>query len=211
MVEYVDILTVPLQDFLNTSISFVPYLFASAILLAIGWIIGAIVGRIAKEILIRFKIDHYISKRTPMFKLSDIVPIIFEWTVYLVFIQAAFQTLGITALVEFIDMIVSFIPGLVEAVIIVVLGYIFAEYIKNEFEKTKITYSTFMSRVIFWLITYISIALALPLIGIDATIVNSILLIIIGSFGVGMAIAIGLGLKDVIRDIAKKKSKSLLK
>ena len=211
MNEYVGTLTEPLQAFLNMTIAFFPNLIASVILVAIGWIIGAIVGRMTKEVLIRFKVDHYISKRTPMFKLSDIFPIIFEWTVYLVFIQASVQILGVIALVDFVDMIISFIPGLVEAVIIVILGYIFAEYVKKEFEKTKVAYSEFMSRVIFWLITYISIALALPLIGIDATIIKSLLLIVIGSFGVGLAIAIGLGLKDVIRDIAKKKSKSLMK
>ncbi len=211
MNEYVDSLTEPVQLIINQAILLFPNLVISILLLGVGWILGAIAGRVMKELLVRFKIDYYISKRTNMFKISDIFPVIIEWMFYLVFIQAAVQTLGITALVEFVDMILGFIPGLIEAIIIVILGYVFAEYVKNEFEKTKIAYSEFMSRIIFWLITYISVALALPLIGIDATIVNSILLIIMGSFGLGLAIAIGLGLKDVIRDIAKKKSKSLMK
>lgn len=207
--ELIEPLTVPLEAFLNSVILFFPNLVAAVILLAIGWVIGAVVGRVAKELMLRFKVDHYIAKRRPMLKLSDIFPIIFEWTIYLVFIQAAVQTLGITALVQFVQTILNFIPGMVGAVVTVIVGYILAEYVRNEVEKSKIAYSEVMSKVLFWLIVYIAIAIALPLVKIDATLINNILLIIVGAFGAGIALAIGLGLKDVVAAIAKKKIKKI--
>jgi hypothetical protein len=70
-----------------------------------------------------------------------------------------------------------------------------------------ITYSDIVAKILFFLILYISIAMALPLVGIDPTLVNNILLVIIGSVGLGLAIAIGLGLKDTIARMAKKKLK----
>lgn len=207
MNELIQPLTQPLESFLSSVILFVPNLIAASLLLIIGWIIGAVISRITKEIMIKFKIDHYIGKKTPMFKLSDIFPLIFEWTVYLVFIQASVETLGVVALEEFVRMIISFIPGLVQAVIIVILGYIFAEYLKDQIEKGKAVYSNIMGKAVFWLVQYIAVALALPLVGINAMLVNSILLIIVGALGAGIAIAVGLGLKDVVSDIAKKKAK----
>jgi len=201
----------PLEAFLNSSIQLFPNLVASVILLAIGGVIGTIVGRVTRELMIRFKVDHYIAKGEPMFKLSDIFPIIIEWSVYLVFIQAAVQTLGITALVTFVSTLLGFMPGLIEAVIIVVVGYVFAEYVRKETVKSKIPYSDIMSNIVFWLMIYIAVALALPLVGINAALVNNILLIIVGSFGIGIAIAIGLGLKDVVAEIARKNIKKIIK
>jgi len=204
--EWIEPLTAPLNQFVNSVILFFPNLVAAVILIAIGWVIGAIVGRVAKELLIKFKVDQHISKRGKMLKVSSIFPLIFEWVIYLVFIQAAVEALGIAAVSTFIQMILGFIPGVVEAVIVVIVGYIFAEYVKEEVEKSKMPHSDLMSKVLFWLVVYVAIALALPQVGIDATLVNNILLIVVGSVCLGFAIAIGLGAKDSVRDMLKTKT-----
>ncbi len=194
----------PLMIFLNSAMTFLPNLIAAVILLVIGWIVGTVVGRIAKEILVRFKVDKYISKGKTSVKLSDIFPLIFEWLIYLVFIQAAVDSLGITALAEFVSTLVSFIPGLIEAVIVVVVGYVLAGYVRDNVARAKLVYADLMSKVLFWLIVYVAVALALPLVGINPTLINNILLIAVGSVGIGIAIALGLGLKDAVSVIAKK-------
>jgi hypothetical protein len=208
-VEWIASLTNPLNEFLNSAITFFPSLVVSVILLAIGWIVGSIVGRIIKELMLRFKIDQYLSKRGPSIKISDIFPIIFEWVIYLVFIQSAVSVLGIEPLTEFVGEIISFIPGLVEAVIVVIVGYVLAEYVKNEIEKSKIAYSRFMAAVMFWLLVYVAIALALPLVNIDATLVNNMLLVAVGSIGIGVAIALGLGLKELVAAWARAQAKRM--
>lgn len=206
-----NLLTQPLESFMNSVIATLPGLAASLILLVIGWAIGTIVGRITKEIMVRIKLDQYLMKRGHMIKLSDIFPLIIQWVIYLVFIQAAVEALGLVALTEFVGMVVNFIPGLLGAIIVVIVGYALAGYVQNEVEKSKITYSNIMAKLIFWLMIYVSFAIALPLIGIDATAINYLLLISVGSIGVGLAIAIGLGLKDVVAVIAKKKLKHMMK
>ncbi len=206
-----NLLTQPLESFMNSVIATLPGLAASLILLVIGWAIGTIVGRITKEIMVRIKLDQYLMKRGHMIKLSDIFPLIIQWVIYLVFIQAAVEALGLVALTEFVGMVVNFIPGLLGAIIVVIVGYALAGYVQTEVEKSKITYSNIMAKLIFWLMIYVSFAIALPLIGIDATAINYLLLISVGSIGVGLAIAIGLGLKDVVAVIAKKKLKHMMK
>jgi hypothetical protein len=190
--------------FLGSAVNFLPNLAAAIILLLIGWLVGLVVGKIVKEVLVRFKVDHYVSKGKPMFKISELLPLIFEWLIYLVFIQAAVGTLGVVALAEFVRMIVGFIPGLIGAVIVVIVGYAIAEYVKSKVEESKMAYAGMMSKVLFWLLVYVAVALALPLVGINAALINNILLIGVGSVGIGIAIALGLGLKDVVADMAKK-------
>jgi len=192
----------------NSFVIFLPNLVGALILLGIGWLVGYVAGRIVKEILLRTKVDRYLAKgKKPLFKLSDIFSVITAWSLYIVFINAAVQTLGIAALVDVLNAILAFIPGLIKAIIVVLAGYAIAEYVRAKVEESGITYSDLVSKGLFFLILYIAVAMALPLVGIDATLVNNILLIIVGSFGAGLAIAIGLGLKDTIARLAKKKLK----
>jgi len=204
----VDILAI-LWDYL---VIFWPYLKTIGLLI-IGWIVGRIVGRVTRKIILKLKVDQYITrKKKPLFRLSDIFSIIFRWTVYLIFIWAAVETLGIAALTEFIRAIVmNFIPGLVKAIIVIIVGYALAEYVKKQIEISKVEYSSIIGNILFWLIIYIAISMSLPLIGIETELLNYILLIIIGSFGAGLAIAIGLGLKDTVTEMAKKYKKKFLK
>ncbi len=181
-----------------------PGLVAAIVTLIIGLVIGKVVGRIIKEVLIRLKIDEYVLEGEKVtFKFSDIFSVIARWWIYLVFIQQAAVFLGIAAITQFIDGVIAFLPGLVEAALIIIVGYVLAEYIKDKIVTKKTMYGSIVGKVVFFLLLYISIALALPFVGIDTLLINWVLLIIIGSFGLGMAIAIGLGLKDVVASSAK--------
>jgi hypothetical protein len=196
----------------NSAISFVPNLLGAIILLIIGWILGVIVGKVSKEILRRIKIDMYISKK-PTFKFSNIISTILSWTIYLIFIREAVNVLALPTLVEAIGIIISFLPGIIGAIIVLMAGYAVGEYVRKQIEESEITYSDIISKVVFFLVIYISIAIALPMVKIDPFLINALLLILVGTIGLGISIAIGLGLKDVIAELAKKyvKTKRLKK
>ena len=70
-------------------------------------------------------------------------------------------------------------------------------------------WGTLTAKILFFFIIYVSIALALPVLGISSALVNSILLIIIGSVGLGTAIAIGLGMKNAVADVSQRYVKKL--
>jgi hypothetical protein len=196
----------------NSAISFVPNLIGAIILLVIGWILGVIVGKVSKEILRRAKIDMYISKK-PTFKFSNIISTILSWTIYLIFIREAVNVLALPTLVEAIGIIISFLPGIIGAIIVLMAGYAVGEYVRKQIEESEITYSDIISKVVFFLVIYVSIAIALPMVKIDPFLINALLLILVGTIGLGISIAIGLGLKDVIAELAKKyvKTKRLKK
>jgi len=204
MTEFTEALAILSDSF----IKFLPNLLGAVVLLAIGWLIGSVVGRIVKEIVRRLKLDDLVFKnKKPVFKLSDIFSLIFSWSIYILFIQSAFEVLGIPVLVETLGAILAFIPGLIKAIIIVIAGYAIAEYVRGKIERSKIMYCELIGKAIFFLIMYVAIATALPSIGIDTSLINTILIILVASFGLGMAIAIGLGLKDTVARFAKKKFK----
>lgn len=198
---------------LGTSIfSFLPNIAIAVILLLIGWLIGWAVIKVSRKVLDWVKIDHYIMHEGKShFKLSKILPVVFSWFIYLAFIQAAVEALGIKSLVLVVGLIIGFIPGLIGAILVIVAGYAIGEYVRRHVEDSKVHYSELVAKGLFFLILYISVATALPLVQIDATLINNILLVIIGSVGAGMAIAMGLGLKDEVTRLAKKYGRKIVK
>ena len=181
-----------------------PALITSMIILIIGFIVGKVVGKIVKEILVRIKIDKFISE-TEKFKLkiSDLGSIIAKWVIYIWFIQIGVVSLGLLELTQLTASAVNFLFGAVGAVVIILVGYIFAYFVKDKVVHSKTFYGDIIGNLIFFLVIYVSVALALPFVKIDPTLVNWLLIVIVASLGLGLAIAIGLGLKDVVAETAR--------
>lgn len=192
----------------NSFLVELPAMITSIIILIIGFIVGKVVGKIAKEILTRVKIDRYISEKEK-FKLniSDLGSLIARWVIYIWFIQLWVAALGIDQLTALTSSAVEFLFGAVGAVIIILVGYIFAYFVKDKVVHSKTFYGDVVGNLIFFLILYVSVALALPFVKIDPTLINWLLIVIVASLGLGLAIAIGLGLKDVIAETARGYSK----
>ncbi len=210
-INWLQPLTTPLNQFLSSAILFFPNLVYALILLAVGWIVGTIVARVVKELMLKFKVDQYIGKGGPTLRITDIVPLIFEWGIYLIFIQEAVAKLQLDFISQVVGVIYEQIPGVIFAIVISIVGYILAEYVKKEVQKSKILYSGIMSTIFFWLIMFLSLAIALRQTPIETTLIDQLLLIAAGSVGAGVAIALGLGLKDVVNQIAKAQVKKLTK
>ena len=112
--------------------------------------------------------------------------------------------MAIPVISTFLGEIIAFLPGVIEAIIVVGVGYALARYIEGLVRDSEVAYSGISSKVFFFFILYLAIALALPNVGINATLVNSILLIIVGAGGLGGAIAVGLGAKETVGTVTKK-------
>jgi len=201
-----------MNTMLSGFIAILPNILAALIVLLFGLVLGRVLGRISEEIAVRSKIDKWISQKNHItFNVSSVANVIVRWVVYLVFIEQAAIFLGIAAVQSFISSIIGFIPGLIGAGIIIIVGYAIAIYMKERIITGKTMYSSIVGKIVFFLLLYFSIALALPFTGVNPTLVNWALLIIIASFGLGMAIAMGLGFKEFFAEMGKTLSKRVLK
>lgn len=185
---------------------------AASITLLVGMVAGRIIGRLVREIVARSKIDEWIvSEEHVKFRISHVLDLVARWIIYFVFIRQAAIFLGVAAISEFVNSIINFIPNLLGGTLLIIVGYAIAIYLKDKIISSKTFYSDLTGKLIFFFVVYVSIALALPFVGIDASLINNILLVIAGSVGLGLAIAVGFGLKDVVRDIGKDYAKKFRK
>lgn len=193
-------------------LTFVPNLIGAIIALIVFFIVGKVMGLVVREILIRTGVDRYLKKEEHLkFKASLVFDVITRWTIYTIGFMVATQILGISALTNVMTMIVLFIPQIIGMVIVILVAYGIAIYVKDEILAAKTIYSDVIGKMVFFLILYIGIAIGLQMIQIKTTLIDNLLLVVIGALGAGMAIAMGLGLKDVVRDMAKDYAKDFRK
>ncbi len=205
-------LTLIAQNLWYPFLSFVPNLIGAIIALIVFFIAGKVMGLVVREILIRTGVDRYLKKEEHLkFKASSVFDVITRWTLYTIGFMAATQILGISILTEIMLMIVMFIPQLIGAIVVILVSYGVAVYVKDEILAAKTIYADVLGKMIFFLIIYIGVAIALPIIHIKTQVIENLLVVIVGAVGAGMAIAMGLGLKDVIKDMAKDYAKDFQK
>lgn len=185
-----------------------PALVYAIIVLVIGYIIGRVVGVVVEKALVRINLDKYVTEHEHLaVNLSSIFGIIAKWWIYFITIQAFANILEVPAIIGLVQSIINFIPGVIGAILVLIVSYGLAIYAKENILGSRELYSNIVGKILFFLIIYIGIATALPLIGIDPFLVNSILLLLVGAISIGVAIALGFGLKDVVADTAKTYAK----
>lgn len=148
----------------------------------------------------RANVDKYISKEEHVtIEVSSIASLIVRWLVYLVTIAEAARISTLAVVQEAVWVVVTFASQVILAAAAIIAGYSLALYIKERVITSKTSYSNLTGNIVFGLILYLSIAIGLKFITIvDTSIIDQLLLVIVGAVGVGIAIALGFGLKDVV-------------
>ncbi len=180
-----------------------------AILVA-GILAGKLAGVIVKKVLEAIKVREAIEAihADPTFlgmDVIDLVSLFSEWYTYLYFIIASLMVLNIPEIAVFIEEVKALSVVIVEAMIVFYLGFQVANYVKRNLELYS--KSSLLSVISYYFILYLSMVLALmSLYPRAAELLNYILLILVGSLGMGLAVgigvAVGLGTKDIVSKVA---------
>ena len=187
------------------TVLFVPNLVAATILLIIGLVLGKVIGRVVREILDRIKLDYYVTEsEKPAYSITSLFSLTVRWWIYIAFMTAAVGVLQVEQLTLWMLDVRRFVPNVIGASVIMVTGYVLAEYIKSHLKSTQKLWAVVVGKTLFFFVLYVAIALALETLGVTASLVNNVLLVVIASVGLGVALALGLGLKDAVADVGKK-------
>ncbi|WP_224334064.1 mechanosensitive ion channel family protein [Haloprofundus halobius] len=192
-----------LQDTVSSILAFIPRLIGALVILLIGWVIGRVVARVVREVVDRTEIDS-MALRTPVGRalggteqaVSSTFGKLAAYYIYLLAILAAANALAITLLSQWINTAVSYLPAFLAGLLIIVLGFIVADFIARVVQQSSTASETRYSGVVadgVRLFLYFSVLV----IGLDTMGFSVRVLYIVAqavAYGLGAAIAIGLGL-----------------
>ena len=206
---------VSITSALMALLSFVPALIGAIVLVIIGWWLGSALGRLVEGVLNRAGFEHAMEgagvssfiNRTGagQMRASHIIGEIVKWFVRLIFLELAAQALHLTAVTALLNSIVLWIPNLVVALIIVLLGFVLAQLVgrvlHGALAKSGMGNADIMSAVAEYAIIGLAVITALNQIGVASTIIMILFGGIVLALALAAGLAFGLGGRDTAAEI----------
>jgi hypothetical protein len=197
-----------LQRGLDNLIGFLPRLIGFLIILAIGYIIAKIVKGLVTKALESIGTDRamhsgttgeYVNRVAPGFKPSSTIGVIAFWFVFLGALTVAVSQLGITALDNFVAAIGGYLPNVVAAVLIFVVAVALSGTVGTLLSRAMgdTPAGKVLSSVVPVLIMAIGTFMVLDQLEIAPVIVTITYAALLGGIFLAMALAFGLGGRDV--------------
>jgi hypothetical protein len=193
-----------LQQALDSFFGFLPNLLGFLIILVIGYIVARLVKGILTKVLDKVGLDRalhsgqtgrYVERLSPNASPSRLVGSIAFWFLFLGAVSLAVSALKIPALTTFVATIYGYLPNVIAAVIIFVLAGAIAAAVAGLVTKVMGDTPTgkLVASVAPILIMGIAVFMILNQLGIAPAIVTITYAALLGSLGLGMALAFGLG------------------
>jgi len=197
-----------LQRGLDNLIGFLPNLIGFLIILAIGYIIARVVKGVVTRLLEKIGADRamhtgstgeYVNRVAPGFKPSSVVGWIVFWFLFLGALAIAVSQLGIAALNNFVTAIGAYLPNVLAAVVIFVVAVAVSGLVGGFVARTMGDTPTgkVVGSVVPVLIMAIGTFMVLDQLKIASQIVTITYAALLGGIFLAMALAFGLGGRDV--------------
>jgi len=210
MISWQVILLEPAKTVLSQISQFLVNVLLVIIILIIGWVIAkfikALVTKVLEAIKIdllseRIELDSLLAKGGIKYSLSELIGAICYWLMLLVTFVVAVNAVGLTIAADLLNKIVLYIPNVVAAIFILVLGMFVATLLGNIVQTAAnnvgLSQTKVLTKVTETVIIAFAIFITLEQLKIGIRITEITLSIILGSLGLGLALAFGLGCRDI--------------
>lgn len=207
-----------LEAFFEVVMRFLPGLLVGALLVVLGlgvaWLLRVVVRRLL--VVARFDrlcgslgisriLDHAEIRATP----SSLVAGLVFWVVLASFFMAALSALEVQAVRQLTASFFLYLPRFFAALLILLVGLLFANFLSRAALLAAVNANVpsprGISLVVKLLVAILSFAMALEQLEIAKSIVLAAFVITFGAVMLGLAIAFGVGGKDVARRVLEKR------
>lgn len=206
-----------LYNALYNFVSFLPALIGAAIILLLGWFISGLLASLIERGLkaIGFEsaversgIGDFVRRSGTKLTFSGVISALIKYFIFLIFVQAAANVIGIPQLTEIINRIVLFIPNVVVAMAIIIIGSLIAKFlsglVRSSVSELGVGNPNLLAVLTQYIIVGFAVIAAIDQLGIAATLVNTLLIGLIGSVSLAVGLAFGLGGRDVAAQITQR-------
>ncbi len=185
---------------------FVPRLLGALLILLIGWVVARVAQAVAAGILSRagldaagerLGVDSTLRGSGIEARPSMLIARLLFWLLMLTFLLSAVETLGLSAVTMTIDRLIGYLPNVIAAALIVLVGLLTGRFAGNLVSSAaaaaQLPYARHLGSAARAAIGIAVIVLSLEQLGVDAGILmwTVITLLAAGSLGLGLSFALG--------------------
>ena len=212
-----DTLIVTVNNLISAVIIFIPRLLFACLILLLGILVAGWVKTLIKHFLHAISaskivenspVERFFAHGEVPFKIEEILGELGRWVVIYLFLITTFSIVGLQSVATLLTQLLDYIPKVISAFIIFILGVIAAGLVESVVKSAVSTIDLATGRLIgkissYTVVVFTSLA-AVSELGIAQFFINTLFIGFVAMLTLGVGLSIGLGAKDVISDILKR-------
>ncbi|MCF7202324.1 mechanosensitive ion channel family protein [Pseudomonas oligotrophica] len=194
--------------------AFIPRLFGALVVVLLGFVVAKLLDTLLSKVLAKIGLDRLMAG-TGLTKLlgragirvpvSTLVGKIVYWFVLLIFLVSAAESLGLERVSSTLDVLALYVPKVLGAALILLVGMLLAQLVsglvRGAAEGVGIDYAHGLARVAQGLVIIIGISVAVGQLEVKTELLNYVIAIVLITFGLAVALAVGLGSRELVGQI----------
>lgn len=197
--------------------AFLPRLAAALLILLIGSALAKALKGLIVKLLETLKVSKWVDN-TPVEhffknaefgeKLEAVLGSIVYWLLMLIVIHSTVSVLGLNSLAAVLDRVLAYIPRVISSVIVLFFGVLVAGVVENLVKGSIVSIdgrnARLLGKVSSYLVLIIVVLAAINELSIASEFIMILFIGFVTMLSLGLGLALGLGGKDVIREILEK-------
>lgn len=210
-----------LNQALSETIEFLPTIIAALVILILGTALAkamrALVVKMLNSLSLstavnKTPIEHFLKDADITHKFEEIIGSMFYWVIMLVVIHTSVTILGLSSLSQLLKEVISYLPRIISAIIVLFFGVLFAGLIetlvKGALKTVDSGSARLLGKISSYLVVLVSVMAAVSELGIAREFILVLFAGLIATLTIAGGLAFGLGSKDVVAKILDKWYKS---
>lgn len=205
-----DVLTQAFQNLWVNVISYLPAIFVALVIFIAGWVTGAVLGEWIAKLIKAVKLDKALSQlgvnevvERAGYRLDAgaFLGALVKWFIILAFLVASVDVLGLSQVNAFLQQIIGFIPNIIVASLILIIGAFLADFLSRlvvaSAKASGVSGVRFIGNIVRWAVWIFALLAALSQLGVAAFLFQTLWTGIVAAFALAVGLAFGLGGKEV--------------
>jgi Conserved TM helix len=194
----------------------VPKIIGFLVILLIGWLIASGIGAAVATLLraVRFNdlaqragLAGFVQKMGIRTDAAGFLANVTRWFVRLIVLVTAFDALGLPAVSQVLQQLLLWLPNLVVALVVLVIGGLaagaVASLVRGATAESGLGNPDLLATIARVAVWAFAIVVAVNQIGVAATLVNTLLMAVVGALALALGLAFGLGGRETAAQIVR--------
>ncbi len=212
--DWTTALSSSLQLVWDKTIGFLPEIIAALIVIIIGFIVARGLKLLVEKIVDALRIDallesvgfsKVLSRAKLSLKTGKLLGEIVYWILIIAFLLAAANILHLDAVSDFLNEVLLYLPNLLVAVIILVITFLFARFMKELVRHSSwaanLKEAGLVGNITWWIVVIFGCLSALYQLKIASNLINIIIGGVVVMIALAGGLAFGLAGKDYVKEI----------
>jgi len=220
VIEWKNLIVEPVTQMLTKMMAYLPVLLGALIILIVGWFVAKAIKRIVDWLLklIRFNtladkagISEILKKGNLEISAGEVISSLVYWLIVIMVLVMAVDALGLPKASDVLASLFAYVPKVIAALLVLVVAMFLASFVsgivRTAAGNANLPKPEMFAGVSRWAIIIFAVTISLEQLGIASLLVTTTFNIILGGVCLALAIAFGLGGKDIVANYLEELKK----